>query len=97
LRSSSFNDILEIFNASRDLEQVDVGGRLCNGFERLFVFVQQGNVLLFHGVFCVQNLGEVKWNLDVNVSRGGHIMSNIFENQFWFHEVEALRVDELWI
>jgi len=59
------------------------------------VFVHQGNVLLFHGVFRVQNLGEVKWKLDVNVSRGSHVMSNIFENQFWFREVEALRVDEL--
>jgi SPX domain protein involved in polyphosphate accumulation len=25
------------------------------------------------------------------------IMSNIFEEQFWFRKVEALRVDELWI
>ena len=31
----------------------------------------------------------------MNICRGGCVASNIFEEKFWFREVEALRVDEL--
>ena len=43
----------------------------------------------------VQDLGEVEWDPDVNVCLGSRITSNIFEKEFWFCEVEALRVDKL--
>ncbi len=51
--------------------------------------------MLFDCVFCVQNLGEVEWDPDMNVCLGSCISSNVFEEQFWFREVEALRIDEL--
>ncbi len=31
----------------------------------------------------------------MNVCRGSRLTSNIFEEEFWFREVEALRIDEL--
>ena len=31
----------------------------------------------------------------MNICRGGCVASNIFEEKFWFREVEALRVDKL--
>ncbi len=31
----------------------------------------------------------------MNFCRGSRVSSNIFEEKFWFREVEALRVDEL--
>ncbi len=31
----------------------------------------------------------------MNICRGGSIAYNIFEEKFWFREVEALRVDKL--
>jgi hypothetical protein len=55
-----------------------------NGSSCLSNKVTYCNSMVF---FCVQNLGEVKWNLDVNVSRGSRVMCNIFENQFWFRKV----------
>ncbi len=51
--------------------------------------------MLFDGVFCVQNLGEVEWDQNMNVCRGSCISSNVFEEQFWFREVEALCINKL--
>ncbi len=51
--------------------------------------------MLLDGGFGVQDLGEVERNPDMNVSRGSRVASNIFEEKFWFREVEALHVDEL--
>ncbi len=53
--------------------------------------------MLLDGGSGIQDLGEVEGNPDMNVSRGSCVMSNIFEEEFWFCEVEALRVDELQI
>ncbi len=52
-------------------------------------------VVLLDGGSGVQDLGEVEGNPDMNVSRGCRVISNIFEEEFWFREVEALRIDEL--
>ncbi len=46
------------------------------------------------GLFCVENGGEIKRNSDVDVSRGGSVVSDIFKEQFWFSEVKILGVDE---
>ncbi len=43
----------------------------------------------------VQDLGEVEWDRDMNVCRGSRVTSNIFEEELWFCEVEALHIDEL--
>ncbi len=51
--------------------------------------------MLLDGGSGVQDLGEVEWDPDMNVGRGSRITSNIFEEEFWFRKVEALRVDEL--
>ncbi len=50
-------------------------------------------MVLFDGGFGVQDLGEVERDLDMNVRRGSRLASNIFEERFWFREVEALRVN----
>ncbi len=44
-----------------------------------------------------QDLGEVERYPDMNVVRNSSVTSNIFEEKFWFREVEVLCVDELWI
>jgi len=51
--------------------------------------------VLLDGGSGVQDLEEVEGDPDMNVSRGSSVTSNIFEEEFWFREVEALRVDEL--
>jgi len=51
--------------------------------------------VLLDGGSGVQDLEEVEGDPDMNVSRGSSVTSNIFEEKFWFREVEALRVDEL--
>jgi len=63
------------------------------------VFVQEYLVLLLNRCLGVQDLGDVERYPDMNVRRSSSITTNIFEEEFWFHEVEALRVDELriWI
>ncbi len=43
----------------------------------------------------VQDLGEIERYPDMDVSRSCSVTSNVFEKEFWFHEVEALRVDKL--
>ncbi len=55
--------------------------------------------MLLDGGSGVQNLGEVEGDPDMDVSRGSPITSNIFEEEFWFREVEALCIDEfrIWI
>ncbi len=46
-----------------------------------------------------QDLGEVEGYPDMNVGKSSSVMTNVFEEEFWLREVEALRVDELriWI
>jgi hypothetical protein len=51
--------------------------------------------VLLDGGSGVQDLEEVEGDPDMNVSRGSSVTSNIFEKEFWFREVKALRVDEL--
>ncbi len=50
--------------------------------------------MLLDGGSGVQDLVEVERDPDMNVSRGCRITPDIFEKEFWFREVEALRVDE---
>ncbi len=52
---------------------------------------------LFDSVLLVQDLGEVDGDPDMNVGRGRCVSSNVFKEKFWFREVKALHVDELWI
>ncbi len=40
--------------------------------------------MLLDGGFCVQDLGEVERDLDMNIGRGGCVASNIFEEKFGF-------------
>jgi hypothetical protein len=51
--------------------------------------------MLLDGGSGVQDLGEVEENPDMNVRQSSRVKSNIFEEEFWFREVEALRVDKL--
>jgi len=51
--------------------------------------------VLFDSVFGIQDLEEIEGDPKMNVSRGSCVLSNIFEEKFWFREVEALRVYEL--
>ncbi len=46
------------------------------------------------GLFCVEDGGDIKRNLDVDVGRGGGVFSDIFKEQFWFSEVKILGIDE---
>ncbi len=89
----SLDDVLEVLNGGRDREKADVGGGLGNCFKRLFVFVQQKAVVLLDGVFSVQNMGEVERYPDMNVHRSSHISSSVFEEEFAFCQVKALRID----
>jgi hypothetical protein len=93
----SLDDILEVLDGGGNCEKTDVSGSLCNCFERLFVFVQEQVIVLFDGVFSVQNLCEVEWYPNKYVSRGSCISSNVFEEKFGFREVEALRINQLQI
>ena len=45
--------------------------------------------------FGVQDLGKVERNSNMDVCGSCSVPSNIFEEEFWFREVEALRVNEL--
>ena len=49
--------------------------------------------MLLDGGFGVQDLGEVERDPDMNVRRGSHVASNIFEEKFWFREVKAILVN----
>ena len=51
--------------------------------------------MLFDSVFRIHDLGEIEGDPDMYVGRGGHILSNVFKEKFWFREVKALRVNEL--
>ena len=57
--------------------------------------IKKQRIMLLIAVFGVQDLGEVERYPDVNVGRGGSVSSNILEEKFRFHEVEALRINEL--
>ena len=59
------------------------------------MFVQEYLVLLLNRRLGDQDLGEVERYPDMNVRRSSSVTTNIFEKQFWFCEVEALRIDEL--
>jgi len=50
--------------------------------------------VLFNNVLGVQDLCEVERYLDMDVRGCCCIPSDIFEEEFWFHEVEALRINE---
>ncbi len=63
----------------------------------LLVFIEKQGIVVFNGVLGVQDLGEVERYPDVNVGGCGCVTSNIFEKEFLFHELEALRVNELWV
>jgi len=52
-------------------------------------------VLLLDRGFGVQDLGKVERNPHMDVCGSCSVPSNIFEEEFWFREVEALRVNEL--
>jgi hypothetical protein len=52
-------------------------------------------VLLLDRGFGVQDLGKVERNSNMDVCGSCSVPSNIFEEEFWFREVEALRVNEL--
>ena len=45
--------------------------------------------------FGVQDLGKVERNSHMNVGGSCSVPSDVFEEEFWFREVEALRVNEL--
>jgi hypothetical protein len=55
--------------------------------------------VLFNNVLGVQDLCEVERYLDMDVRGCCCVPSDIFEEEFWFHEVEALRINEfqVWI
>ena len=59
------------------------------------MLVQLYLVLLLNRGLGVQDLGKVEWNSYMNVCGSCSVPSNIFEEKFWFREVEALRVNEL--
>ncbi len=50
--------------------------------------------MLFNCVLGVQDLYEVERYPDMDVHGCCCVPSDIFEEEFWFHEVEALRVNE---
>ena len=59
------------------------------------MLVQEYLVLLLNHGLGVQDLGKVERNPHMDVCRSCGVPSNIFEEEFWFREVEALRVNEL--
>ncbi len=63
------------------------------------MLVQEYLVLLLDRGFGFQDLGKVERNSDVDVGQSCSVTANIFEEKFWFREVEALRINELriWI
>ncbi len=46
------------------------------------------------GLFGVENGCKVERDSYVDVRGGGGVFANIFEEEFWFSEVEVLSVDE---